>query len=82
MASSPIKIFFLVPNIIGNIIYIMNCLYINDIYYHHTGYIRIILTILSFHYMLFSPGVAIALYIISQLLDAVDGFMARRLNQC
>ncbi len=47
-----------------------------------TGYARVVLVLLSFHYMPFSPGITVLLYMTSEILDALDGYTARRFNQC
>ncbi|KAH6562122.1 hypothetical protein BASA50_006960 [Batrachochytrium salamandrivorans] len=45
------------------------------------GYGRISLAILSFYYMAYHPWLSMALYALSCLLDAVDGYAARLCNQ-
>lgn len=45
-------------------------------------YGRILCAIISFYYMKNSPFISIIFYIISVLLDMIDGECARRLNQC
>lgn len=45
------------------------------------GYLRIILLIVSSFYVMNSHRFALGLYLTSCLLDAVDGFLARLLNQ-
>lgn len=45
------------------------------------GYARIVLAIVSFHYMPTSPHIAVFCYLLSGLLDAFDGHAARYLNQ-
>lgn len=45
------------------------------------GYVRIVLAVASLRYMLDAPQLAIALYLTSGLLDAIDGFAARLLDQ-
>jgi CDP-diacylglycerol--inositol 3-phosphatidyltransferase len=45
------------------------------------GYIRIILTLVSFYYMPTEYGIACFCYIVGGLLDAVDGHAARYFNQ-
>lgn len=46
------------------------------------GYARIIFGVLSFEAMMYAPFRAAIFYIISVGLDAVDGELARRYNQC
>ncbi|KAG9285176.1 hypothetical protein G9A89_004391 [Geosiphon pyriformis] len=46
------------------------------------GYVRVLLAIASLYYMPFAPWTCMGLYIVSCLLDAVDGNVARYLNQC
>lgn len=46
------------------------------------GYLRLLLLSVSFCYCFSSYRAFLALYIISYSLDAVDGTVARRLNQC
>ncbi|XP_034448572.1 CDP-diacylglycerol--inositol 3-phosphatidyltransferase [Hippoglossus hippoglossus] len=46
------------------------------------GYARVVLALLSFYLMPISPWPAIFCYLLSALLDAVDGHAARALNQC
>ena len=46
------------------------------------GYLRIFLAALACWYMSTDPYVTATLYVISCLLDAVDGYLARRLQQC
>ncbi|XP_075998784.1 CDP-diacylglycerol--inositol 3-phosphatidyltransferase [Genypterus blacodes] len=45
------------------------------------GYARIVLALLSFYLMPFSPWPAVFCYLLSALLDAFDGHAARALNQ-
>ncbi|XP_014270243.1 CDP-diacylglycerol--inositol 3-phosphatidyltransferase [Halyomorpha halys] len=45
------------------------------------GYARIILALISFYFMPFNYIVAVSCYVISALLDAVDGHAARHYNQ-
>ncbi|XP_037754731.1 CDP-diacylglycerol--inositol 3-phosphatidyltransferase isoform X1 [Chelonia mydas] len=45
------------------------------------GYARILLLFLAFYFMPSDPGPAAASYLLSGLLDAVDGHAARALNQ-
>lgn len=46
-----------------------------------TGYSRIVLACFSLHYMPFHPKYCATTYLISELLDAVDGQAARALGQ-
>ena len=46
-----------------------------------TDYFRVIFAFASFYYMPSDPIKASVLYILSGLLDAIDGHMARLLNQ-
>jgi len=46
------------------------------------GYARIILLVVSLFYMRTDHGIAASLYLLSGLLDALDGHAARILNQC
>ncbi|CAG8698609.1 11480_t:CDS:2, partial [Ambispora leptoticha] len=46
------------------------------------GYARVILAIISLYYMPFAPVTCMSLYSLSCLMDAVDGNVARYLNQC
>ncbi|KAI9141188.1 CDP-alcohol phosphatidyltransferase-domain-containing protein [Paraphysoderma sedebokerense] len=46
------------------------------------GYSRVLLAGLSCHYMFNAPYLSITLYVVSCLLDAVDGNVARALGQC
>lgn len=48
---------------------------------YYLGYIRIILAIFSLYYMPLHPRTCSALYAISCLLDALDGYAARIFNQ-
>ncbi|KAM0256604.1 hypothetical protein ACHAQJ_004891 [Trichoderma viride] len=45
------------------------------------GYIRVVLTIASLYYMSLHPRTCCLLYTISCLLDALDGYAARKFNQ-
>lgn len=45
------------------------------------GYLRIILSLLSFYYMPRDYVLATVFYITSQLMDALDGYFARKYNQ-
>uniref|UniRef100_A0A8C3QK18 CDP-diacylglycerol--inositol 3-phosphatidyltransferase n=1 Tax=Cyanoderma ruficeps TaxID=181631 RepID=A0A8C3QK18_9PASS len=47
----------------------------------HTGYARILLAAVSFWLMPTNPGPALTFYGLAGLLDAVDGHMARLLDQ-
>ena len=44
-------------------------------------YLRVVFAFASFYYMQTDPWLASSLYIISGLLDAIDGHLARMLNQ-
>ncbi|XP_043541283.1 CDP-diacylglycerol--inositol 3-phosphatidyltransferase [Chiloscyllium plagiosum] len=46
------------------------------------GYSRIILALIAFYFMLSDPVLATCLYLLSSLLDSLDGHAARLLNQC
>ena len=46
-----------------------------------SGYTRVIMAVLSLHYMSYHPIYCTLLYSISCLLDAVDGQAARALGQ-
>ena len=46
-----------------------------------TDYLRVVFAFASFYYMPSDPVKASILYIVSGLLDAFDGYMARLLNQ-
>ena len=46
-----------------------------------TDYIRVVFAFASFYYMPSDPVKASILYIVSGLLDAIDGHLARMLNQ-
>ncbi|XP_068193713.1 CDP-diacylglycerol--inositol 3-phosphatidyltransferase-like [Antennarius striatus] len=46
------------------------------------GYIRVILGLLSFYLMPSSPWPAVSCYLLSFLLDEVDGSVARAMDQC
>lgn len=46
------------------------------------GYVRIILNVIGFYYIQSNYIVAATCYIIVTLLDTVDGYAAKRLNQC
>ena len=65
------------------IIIIINniCVYIYIYIYILTGYGRVILAIISFYFMTTNHIIASWCYIISALLDAVDGHAARYFNQ-
>ena len=49
--------------------------------YFITDYFRVIFAFASFYYMPTEPVIASVLYIVSGLLDAIDGHLARMLNQ-
>lgn len=47
------------------------------------GYLRVVLTLAAFYFILSQPYVTVTLYLTSgDVLDAVDGFTARYFNQC
>jgi CDP-diacylglycerol--inositol 3-phosphatidyltransferase len=46
-----------------------------------SDYFRVLFAFASFYYMPTDPWLASILYIVSGLLDAVDGHLARMLNQ-
>ena len=52
------------------------CLQIN------TGYVRVIFAFISFYFMTNSPILAGIFYILSVLMDELDGYAARTFNQC
>jgi CDP-diacylglycerol--inositol 3-phosphatidyltransferase len=70
------KVFLFVPNVVGmpHIQVLRSEVFV--------GYFRILMLALSCVFMPFRPYLTFALYSISGLLDAVDGHLARRLNQC
>jgi CDP-diacylglycerol--inositol 3-phosphatidyltransferase len=45
------------------------------------GYIRVVLSIVSFYYMPTNPTITVICYLTSQFLDAFDGYAARALGQ-
>jgi len=61
-SSSPNKIFFYAPNLIG--------------------FARVLLTILSICIYNTYPRIFLIMYVLSFVLDALDGHIARKLNQC
>ena len=69
------NIFLFLPNLIGAY------LSVKDNVADLTGYSRIILAVASLYYMPLHPRTCSLLYAISCLLDALDGFAARRYNQ-
>jgi len=46
------------------------------------GYARIITAMIAFYYMFSRPAIAMVSYTICSLLDTVDGYVARKFNQC
>jgi CDP-diacylglycerol--inositol 3-phosphatidyltransferase len=71
------NVFLFVPNLIGEngrrfFAYLLNAL---------AGYTRIILAGLSLHFMSYHPKYCTLAYVVSCLLDAVDGQAARALGQ-
>eukprot|EP01029_Cantina_marsupialis_P029411 TRINITY_DN780282_c0_g1_i1.p1 TRINITY_DN780282_c0_g1~~TRINITY_DN780282_c0_g1_i1.p1 ORF type:complete len:230 (+),score=32.48 TRINITY_DN780282_c0_g1_i1:46-690(+) len=46
------------------------------------GYVRIILAFIAFYFAFDKPCVFLSCYSLSYLLDALDGYAARSLNQC
>lgn len=48
---------------------------------HSSGYVRVILAVASLYYMPLHPRTCSFLYSVSCLLDALDGYLARRFNQ-
>ena len=56
----------------------------NNLHYYVflIGYVRVVFSFASFYYMPYEPGKAVFFYVLSQLMDAFDGYAARRFNQC
>lgn len=85
------NIFLFIPNLIGMSLkcYILLEATMLDFFtnvfcwrcWNHTGYFRIILATASLYYMPLHPRTCSLLYSISCLLDALDGYAARRFNQ-
>lgn len=71
------NVFLFVPNLIGT----WPVMIIYHFSYWSIGYTRIILAILSLHYMSYHPKYCTLAYGISCLLDAADGHAARALGQ-
>lgn len=73
-AAEPVaeeNVFLFVPNLIGTL----------HMFPTDTGYARVILAAISLYYMRDNPKMCTALYVVSCLLDAFDGYFARKLNQ-
>jgi len=54
---------------------------ISECFASSTGYSRVVLALVSFHYMPYDPVKATVFYLLSGLLDAFDGWAARKFNQ-
>lgn len=50
--------------------------------FFHTGYARLVLIIAAHHIKDESPETAVLLYAIFAACDGIDGYAARKLNQC
>ena len=46
------------------------------------GYIRMFLAMLGLCHVQTSPSTSICLWVFSSFLDMIDGYLARKLNQC
>lgn len=73
------NVFLFIPNIIGR--YLRPCISYPRVNIMPAGYTRVILAGLSLHYMSYHPKYCTIAYVISCLLDAVDGQAARALGQ-
>ena len=54
---------------------------ISECFASSTGYGRVVLALVSFYYMPYDPVKATVFYLFSGLLDAFDGWAARKFNQ-
>ena len=72
------NIFLFVPNLIGMAKILLHNTLILTIC---SGYTRVILAIISLYFMPIHPRRCSAIYAVSCLLDALDGYAARKLNQ-
>lgn len=73
------NVFLFVPNLIGKEVIPSKRRVLKQ--KHLTGYTRVILAGLSLHFMSYHPKYCTLAYVISCLLDAVDGQTARWLGQ-
>ena len=73
------NVFLFVPNLIGQCLVMTSCFACYSTMW--IGYTRIILAGLSLHYMSYHPKYCTLAYVVSCLLDAVDGQAARALGQ-
>lgn len=75
------NIYLFIPNIIGKTIQekLENCVFWLRFV---SGYSRIVLAVVSFYFMPTNYVISSWCYIISVLLDALDGHAARKFNQC
>jgi phosphatidylglycerophosphate synthase len=71
------RVFWFVPNLVGKRYRIHDTIVLTA-----AGYTRIILAAWACWTMSTQPHLTVALYGLSCLLDAVDGHLARLLNQC
>lgn len=83
------NVYLFIPNLIGKlqVVTVKNCAEkIGTGYFFSpvfiTGYSRIVLAVISFYFMPTNYIVASTCYVISVLLDALDGHAARAFNQC
>lgn len=76
------NVYLFIPNLIGKCSKeASNCVLKNQLF-SISGYARIILAIISFYFMPSNYVISSWCYIISVLLDALDGHAARKFNQC
>jgi CDP-diacylglycerol--inositol 3-phosphatidyltransferase len=77
------NIFLFIPNLIG--IALPSCLFRmsshTDNASHSSGYSRVVLAGASLYFMSYHPNYCTILYSLSCLLDALDGWAARKFNQ-
>jgi hypothetical protein len=82
------NVYLFIPNIIGKWrrIFSWKIAYYNFLiflkYVNKPGYARIVLAVISFYFMPTNYVISSWCYIISVLLDALDGHAARKFNQC
>ena len=76
------NVFLYVPNIIGELNKEKKGTRFSSFQSFLLGYLRVLLSVISFYFMPTHPNITVVCYLTSGFLDALDGHAARALGQC